>query len=47
MIDHVSIPVRDLTTAGVYYDAVLAPLGLTRLLTHDATIGFGKRYPEF
>ena len=47
MIDHVSIPVRDLTAAGRFYDAVLAPLGLTRLVTREQTIGFGKRYPEF
>jgi len=47
MIDHVSIPVRDLPAAGRFYDAVLAPLGLTRLVTRDQTIGYGKRYPEF
>lgn len=47
MIDHVSISVRDLTAAGRFYDVVLAPLGLTRLVTREQTIGFGKRYPEF
>jgi catechol 2,3-dioxygenase-like lactoylglutathione lyase family enzyme len=47
MIDHVSIAVRDLGAAGVFYDAVLAPLGLARLVTREATIGYGKRYPEF
>ena len=47
MIDHVSIPVRDLVAAGRFYDAVLAHLGLTRLVTRDVTIGYGKRYPEF
>lgn len=47
MIDHVSIPVRDLGAAGHFYDAVLAPLGLLRLVSRDRTIGFGKRYPEF
>jgi catechol 2,3-dioxygenase-like lactoylglutathione lyase family enzyme len=47
MIDHVSIPVRDLRAAGEFYDAVLAPVGLCRLVARDATIGFGKRYPEF
>jgi catechol 2,3-dioxygenase-like lactoylglutathione lyase family enzyme len=46
MIDHVSLPVRNLTAAGRFYDAVLAPLGLTRLVTREQTIGFGKRYPE-
>jgi catechol 2,3-dioxygenase-like lactoylglutathione lyase family enzyme len=47
MIDHISIPVRNLTAAGAYYDAVLSPLGLARLVTRERTIGFGKRYPEF
>ena len=47
MIDHVSIPVADLARAVAFYDAVLAPLGLARLVTRDRTVGFGKRYPEF
>lgn len=47
MIDHVSIAVADLARAGDFYDAVLAPLGLTRLVTRAGSIGFGKRYPEF
>jgi catechol 2,3-dioxygenase-like lactoylglutathione lyase family enzyme len=47
MIDHVSIPVRELARAGAFYDAVLAPLGLARLVTRERTIGYGKRYPEF
>jgi catechol 2,3-dioxygenase-like lactoylglutathione lyase family enzyme len=47
VIDHVSIPVADLARAGAFYDAVLAPLGLTRLVTRPGSIGFGKRYPEF
>ena len=47
MIDHVSIAVRDLGKAGTLYDAVLAPLGMTRLVSREGTIGYGKRYPEF
>jgi catechol 2,3-dioxygenase-like lactoylglutathione lyase family enzyme len=47
MIDHVSIPVRDLPAAARFYDVVLAPLGLERLVTRAGTIGFGKSYPEF
>lgn len=46
MIDHVSIPVRNLDAAGSFYDAVLAPLGLVRLVQREGTIGYGKRYPE-
>jgi len=47
MIDHVSIPVRDLAASTRFYEAVLAPLGMTRLQTRPATVGFGKTYPEF
>ena len=47
MIDHVSIAVSDLERSAAFYDAVLAPLGFTRLAERERTIGFGKTYPEF
>lgn len=47
MIDHVSIAVRDLAGCARFYEAVLAPLGYLKLVTRPATIGFGKKYPEF
>ncbi len=47
MIDHVSVGVADLDRAARFYEAALAALGLTRLVTRPATIGFGKSYPEF
>ena len=47
MIDHVSVPVRDLAAATRFYDAVLGALGITRLEARPATVGFGKKYPEF
>jgi catechol 2,3-dioxygenase-like lactoylglutathione lyase family enzyme len=47
MIDHVSVGVNDLERSARFYEATLAPLGLTRLVTRPATIGFGKVYPEF
>ncbi len=47
MIDHVSIAVSDLERSAAFYDAVLAPLGFTRLAERERTIGFGKKYPEF
>jgi catechol 2,3-dioxygenase-like lactoylglutathione lyase family enzyme len=47
MIDHVSIGVSDLERAARFYDQTLAPLGLSRLATRPATVGFGKSYPEF
>ena len=47
MIDHISVGVADLERAARFYEATLAPLGLSRLVTRPATIGFGKAYPEF
>ncbi len=47
MIDHISLGVRDLDRSAQFYEAALAPLGLSRLVTRRASIGFGKAYPEF
>jgi catechol 2,3-dioxygenase-like lactoylglutathione lyase family enzyme len=47
MIDHVSVPVRDLAASSAFYQRVLEPLGYLRLVERPATVGFGKRYPEF
>ena len=47
MIDHVSVGVCDLERAACFYELALAPLGLSRLITRPATIGFGRSYPEF
>ena len=47
MIDHVSVAVRDLERSARFYEATLATLGLSRLVTRPATLGFGKTYPEF
>ena len=47
MIDHVSIAVRDLARAVAFYQAVLTALGHDRLEDRPATVGFGKKYPEF
>src|SRR5215207_1431473 len=47
MIDHISVAVRDLERSARFYEATLATLGLLRLVTRPATIGFGKTYSEF
>ncbi len=47
MIDHVSIAVSQLQRSIAFYEQVLSPLGLSKLVERDATAGFGKRYPEF
>lgn len=48
MIDHISLAVADLKRSTAFYESVLAPLGLSRLVAREGmTTGFGKRYPEF
>ena len=47
MIDHISIGVADLMASTSFYDSVLEPVGMKRLVTRDSTVGFGKQYPEF
>jgi catechol 2,3-dioxygenase-like lactoylglutathione lyase family enzyme len=47
MIDHVSIAVRDLERAARFYEAVLGAIGYDKLEVRPATVGFGKKYPEF
>jgi catechol 2,3-dioxygenase-like lactoylglutathione lyase family enzyme len=47
MIDHISVGVSDLERAARFYEAALATLGLSRLVTRPTTVGFGKAYPEF
>lgn len=47
MIDHISVGVSDLERAARFYEATLGALGLSRVVTRPAMIGFGKAYPEF
>jgi catechol 2,3-dioxygenase-like lactoylglutathione lyase family enzyme len=48
MIDHISLAVADLERSSAFYEKVLAPLGLVKLVAREGfTTGFGKRYPEF
>jgi catechol 2,3-dioxygenase-like lactoylglutathione lyase family enzyme len=47
VIDHVSVGVRDLKAATAFYETVLATLGYAKLEDRPATVGFGKKYPEF
>jgi catechol 2,3-dioxygenase-like lactoylglutathione lyase family enzyme len=46
MIDHVSVPVRDLAAGVAFYARVLAPLGYAKLVERPGSAGFGKKYPE-
>jgi catechol 2,3-dioxygenase-like lactoylglutathione lyase family enzyme len=47
MIDHVSVSVRNLVASARFYESVLGTLGYAKLEARPATVGFGKRYPEF
>ena len=47
MIDHISVGVSDLDRSARFYEATLAALGLTRVVTRPRAVGFGKSYPEF
>ncbi len=47
MIDHISVGVSDLERAARFYEATLGALGLSRLVSRPATVGFGKAHPEF
>ncbi|MEM1112169.1 MAG: VOC family protein [Pseudomonadota bacterium] len=47
IMHHVSVGVDDVTAAGEFYDAVLAPLGASRQFSEAFGIAYGKQFPEF
>lgn len=46
-LSHVSVGTNDLGRATAFYDAVLKPLGIVRIMEHDQAVAYGKVYPEF
>jgi catechol 2,3-dioxygenase-like lactoylglutathione lyase family enzyme len=42
MLDHVSIQCADVSASAAFYDAVLAPLGGTRIMDFGQVIGYGR-----
>ena len=46
MIDHISIAVNDIAMSAAFYERVLAPLGLQKIVDRGVSVGFGKIYPE-
>ena len=42
MIDHFNLPVPDVAKGAAFYDAVLAPLGMQRLVDTADAVGFGQ-----
>lgn len=48
MLDHLGIQCADLAASTAFYDAVLAPLGASRLMDYDVAIGYGvPPHPDF
>jgi catechol 2,3-dioxygenase-like lactoylglutathione lyase family enzyme len=48
MLDHIVIGASDLEASKAFYDAALAPLGMSRVLEFPHTVGYGaNRKPEF
>ncbi|MET0325914.1 MAG: VOC family protein [Ilumatobacteraceae bacterium] len=48
MLDHVGLQCVDLPTSADFYDAVLAPLGASRLMDFGVAIGYGiPPHPDF
>jgi catechol 2,3-dioxygenase-like lactoylglutathione lyase family enzyme len=46
-LSHVSLGTADVARAAAFYDQVLAPLGIARVMSFDFGVGFGRRFPEF
>lgn len=46
MIDHISIAVSDMAKSAAFYERVLEPLGLRKIVDRGISVGFGKHYPE-
>jgi hypothetical protein len=48
MLDHLSIQCADTTASSAFYDAVLAPLGGSRVMDFGPVIGYGvPPMPDF
>lgn len=48
MLDHVGVQCADMAASAAFYDAVLAPLGGTRVMDFEQAIGYGvPPMPEF
>lgn len=46
-MSHVSLGTNDFIRAAVFYDKVLATLGIKRIMEHEHAIAYGKIHPEF
>ena len=46
-LSHVSLGTNDIDRVGAFYDRVLAPLGIRRVMAFPGGIGWGRQFPEF
>jgi catechol 2,3-dioxygenase-like lactoylglutathione lyase family enzyme len=46
IIDHIGINVSDFERSKAFYEAALAPLGISLLMQFDRAAGLGKQKPE-
>lgn len=47
MLDHVGLQCADLAASAAFYDKVLAPLGLRRMMDYKVALGYGDTFPDF
>jgi catechol 2,3-dioxygenase-like lactoylglutathione lyase family enzyme len=47
MLDHVGFQCTDLAATAAFYDAALAPLGVTRQMDFQVAIGYGSERADF
>lgn len=48
IVSHVSLGTNDVSKATAFYDAVLATLGIRRVMEHEgAVVAYGRAFPEF
>jgi catechol 2,3-dioxygenase-like lactoylglutathione lyase family enzyme len=48
MLDHLGIQCSDMSASSSFYDAVLAPLGVSRVMDFGVAIGYGTAsHPDF
>ncbi|MEV8505661.1 VOC family protein [Actinoplanes sp. NPDC051475] len=47
MLDHVGFQCADLAASAAFYDKVLAPLGLRRMMDYKVALGYGDTFPDF
>ena len=47
ILSHVSLGTNDFARATAFYDRLLAPLGIRRILEHPGAVAYGRAFPEF